>query len=95
LRILALGLDYPATRSGHSQQSISAEAQVIRRAIQNGAATSIDIFSAEDLSLLSPALAKLANLPLIPTEAAKLTERIVEGRGMVILGATSVTVNGQ
>ncbi|MBY5935666.1 cache domain-containing protein [Tateyamaria omphalii] len=57
--------------------------------------TEIDIFSADDLAAISPDLAEQARIPLIDTEAAVPTDRVVEDRGMVIHSATPVTLPGR
>ena len=67
---------------------------VIRDATAGLATTEIDIFSSDDLTTLSPALAERARIPLIATEAAVPTERTAEDRGMVVHAASPVTVNG-
>ncbi|KUJ81218.1 sensor histidine kinase [Ruegeria profundi] len=43
------------------------------------------VLSAQDLTNISPDLAKQASLPLVQTEAARSIERSVETRGMVLL----------
>ncbi len=68
---------------------------VIRSALSGRPATEIDIFSAENLTALSPDLASRASIPLIETEAALPTDRIVEDRGMVIHAAHPVDVIGR
>ncbi len=67
---------------------------VVRSALEGRARTAIDIFSAADLSAISPELAARARLPLVPTRAAAPTDRSVEDRGMVIHSATPVGTAG-
>ncbi|MEM6310877.1 MAG: cache domain-containing protein [Pseudomonadota bacterium] len=63
---------------------------VIAAARDGSGQTEIDIFSTDDLSMISPDLAIQASLTLIETEAAVPTERTVEDRGMVIHSAVPV-----
>jgi signal transduction histidine kinase len=63
---------------------------VVRAAINGQSTTEVDIFHAEDLTALSPALADLARIKLVPTKAALPTTRLVEPRGMVVHTATPV-----
>ena len=67
---------------------------VIRTAATGQLASEIDIFSSDDLSLLSPALQERANITLIETEAAAPTTRKVEDRGMVVHTAAPVIMPG-
>ncbi len=60
---------------------------VVRDAVRGQARTSIDIYSTADLAALSPALARRARIPLVPTRAAAHTDRTVETRGMVLQAA--------
>ncbi|WP_299044722.1 cache domain-containing protein [uncultured Tateyamaria sp.] len=68
---------------------------VVTSAAQGQGRTEIDIFSGEQLARISPTLADRASLPLIETEAAVPTDRIVEDRGMVIHSAVPVTLAGR
>lgn len=63
---------------------------VVRAALAGQQMTSIDVFDADDLAALSPALAERAALPLVPTQAAVPTDRAVETRGMVVHAAAPV-----
>ena len=63
---------------------------VVKRALAGTGGTEIDIFSADDLSEISPALAARAALPLVPTKAALPTTRTNESRGMVVHTAAAV-----
>ncbi|MDE4140429.1 MULTISPECIES: sensor histidine kinase [Rhodobacterales] len=67
---------------------------VIRTAATGQLASEIDIFSADDMSLMSPALQKRASITLIETEAAAPTTRKVEDRGMVVHTAAPVIMPG-
>ncbi|MEO1140537.1 MAG: two-component sensor histidine kinase, partial [Pseudomonadota bacterium] len=91
----ALALDFlyympfgPAQKAGENWPVIAA-------AVRGGGATEIDIFSAEDLHAVDPALEQRARLPLIETEAAVPSDRTVEDRGMVVHTATDVPVPGR
>ncbi len=61
---------------------------VVQQAIAGQDGAVIDIFSAEVLARIDPALAAGARLPLVPTEAAVPTDRTQETRGMVVHAAT-------
>lgn len=90
-----LGLDYLVIRKLRRRHTASPENPIILRAISHGTATGIEIFSAKELGTISEELAETARVPLIKTEAALPTVRNIEGRGMVILGATYVDVAGE
>lgn len=57
---------------------------VIAAALNGQQKTAIDIFSAADLTALSPHLAGRARLSLVPTKAAVPSNRTEESRGMVV-----------
>ncbi len=91
----ALGLDFLYYRP---RAAIPHGFPVIARAAAGVPATEIDIFSPEALFALpetGAALTERARVPLIPTQAAVPTTRIVEDRGMVIHSATPVTTEGR
>lgn len=67
---------------------------VIDAASRGMLATDIDIFPAEALRTLSPALAERASIPLIETVAAVPTTNTVEDRGMIIHAASPVGMDG-
>lgn len=71
---------------------------VILRAKNGQTATALDIFAQSDLAALadktSVSLASQAQFDLVPTEAARPTERLVEDRGMVIHAAAPVPGGG-
>ncbi len=67
---------------------------VIATALKGGSATEIDILSGDQLAGVDPGLAARARLPLIPTEAAVPTDRVVEDRGMVVHTATDLRAAG-
>lgn len=67
---------------------------VVQTAARGRLASEIDIFSAADLALLSPALQERAIIPLIETEAAAPTTRRIEDRGMVVHTAAPVIMPG-
>ena len=88
-----LGLDYLVLRKAFSQDYLAPERFVVQQALSQGNAESIEIFHPSDLIKISPDLARRASIPLIETKAAILTERQVEDRGMVVLGATHVIID--
>ncbi len=63
---------------------------VVISALNGQPSTAIDIFSAKDLTALSPDLAQRARLDLVHTRAAIPTDRTVETRGMMVHTATPV-----
>ena len=67
---------------------------IVQRALNGQPATEIDIFAAEDLARLDPALAARARLDLIETEAAVPTDSVVEDRGMMVHAASPVSIAG-
>lgn len=89
-----LGLDYLVVRDLKHVQLLPPEQSVAQLAMQNGTATSIEIFAPSDLEQISKALVGRAEVPLIQTEAALPSDRQIEGRGMVVLGATRAIVFG-
>jgi signal transduction histidine kinase len=60
---------------------------VVKAALAGQPGAAIDLFSAEDLAAISPALAERARLQLVPTAAAVPTDRTEESRGMVVHAA--------
>ena len=64
---------------------------VVRHALSGRGGTEIDIFNAADLAEISPALARRARLPLVPTQGALPSTRTQETRGMVVHTAIAVT----
>ncbi len=57
---------------------------VVRDALAGKRAAGIDIFAPDDLAAISPVLAERARIALVPTQAARPTQRSEEGRGMVL-----------
>lgn len=90
-----LGLDFLRFVSGDAVTEQAERWPVIKAAAQGGSRTSIDIFDATDLALISPDLALMAQIPLIETEAAVQTDRSTESRGMIVHTATWVGVPGR
>lgn len=88
-----LDLDYLVIRHQTRSHPLPPEQEVVQLAIRNGTATSIEIFAAQDLIQVSDELAAHAQIPLIKTEAALPTNRTIESRGMVVLGATKIAVS--
>lgn len=69
---------------------------VLRAALAGKARTGIDLFSAADLQAVSPKLAEVAQIRLIPTEKAAPTTKVVETRGMVVHSAAPIRLpNGE
>ncbi len=69
---------------------------VVATALRGISSTAIDIFSNEQLSALSPALAARAQIELVETPNAVPTDRKSETRGMVVHSASPVTLaNGE
>jgi two-component system NtrC family sensor kinase len=65
---------------------------VVISALDGTSSTAIDIFSNEQLTALSPALAERARIDLVETPNAVPTERKSETRGMVVHSASPVTL---
>jgi len=86
----SLGLDFLTYLPATEARAEADKWPVIAVALQGGSQTAIDIFGREDLAAVSQALADQAEIPLIATEAAVPTERLVEDRGMVVHTATHV-----
>ncbi len=63
---------------------------VVQQALAGQGSTQIDIFEQKDLFSVSMTLAERARIKLVPTEAAVLTDRTEETRGMVIHTATPI-----
>ena len=63
---------------------------VIVSAMVGTPSTAVDIFSAEELAAISPAMAERAKVELVPTENAAPTDRAAETRGMVVHSASPV-----
>ncbi len=83
-----LHLDFLRLHDGAS--AAEAPWPVLKEAAQGRAATEIDIYSAEQLAALDPALSHQARVELVPTANAAPDSRTAETRGMVIHNATPV-----
>lgn len=68
----------------HPSQCNYKKSSLLEISLEKGPWTGIEIFSAQELSVINPNLPKEVYLPLIPTPHAKPTERTFENRGMVI-----------
>jgi two-component system NtrC family sensor kinase len=68
---------------------------VVAEALAGMPQTAIDIFDGDELSAISPELARQASFDLIPTRNAVPTERDRETRGMVVHSATPVDLGGR
>lgn len=90
----ALGLDYLIVHLSGQAQILPPENTVVARAMAQGTATSIELFSYENLKSIAPELARRASIPLIQTEATIPAKREIENRGMVVLGATHIMIAG-
>lgn len=86
----AMNLDYLAIRDGTNEPALAPEMDIYGKALKTGRSQAIEIFTNEELKQISTRLAKLATIPLIETEAAIQTERTVEDRGMIVIGAARV-----
>ncbi len=67
---------------------------VIAAALEGRAMSAVDLFDADTLEALSPDLAARAAIPLVPTAAARPTNRVQEDRGMMVHAAAPVTLAG-
>jgi two-component system NtrC family sensor kinase len=67
---------------------------VVRKALAGEAATAIDVFDAEHLAAIDPALRQRARLSLVPTPNAAPDERLEETRGLLIHAAIPVRDEG-
>ncbi len=99
-----LGLDFlfVVNRNGDVTASAGTDATKLRvdwpvRATALGGQSSyaMDVFSEEELSALSPALAHAARLELLPTANAQKDERTAETRGMMIHAASPLRLPGR
>lgn len=59
-------------------------ARVARDAVHGEASTTLEVYSADELAALSPALAERARTELVPTPNAAPVDHTVDARGMVI-----------
>ena len=89
-----LGLDFLYHLPRPALKDAARAWPVIAAAKAGGNATEIDIFSPRHLRDIDPRLAARARLPLIETEAAVPSDRIIEDRGMVVHTATDLPVPG-
>ena len=64
-------------------------------ALGGKASHAMDIFSEQELSALSPALAQRARLELLPTSNAQKDDRAAETRGMMIHAASPLSMPGR
>jgi two-component system, NtrC family, sensor kinase len=64
---------------------------VLATALKGEARTAIEVFSANELKAISPALAASASIPLLPTRNAAPDNRQVEERGLLIHAAAPVS----
>ncbi|MCC1492941.1 HAMP domain-containing sensor histidine kinase [Cognatishimia sp. F0-27] len=67
---------------------------VIAKARAGQASAAIDVLSPEALDARAPGLSDRARIDLIPTQAAIPTDRAAEDRGMIVHGASPVSVPG-
>lgn len=91
---IEIGLDYLVVRPSASTLYLAPESIVRQQALAGDTATAIEIFTAGELAEIAPQLAERAAIPLMVTEAAIPSERQIETRGMVVLAATLVSVEG-
>lgn len=67
---------------------------VIAAALEGRAMSAVDLFAPDTLAALSPELAERAAIPLVPTAAARPTDRLQEDRGMMVHAAAPVALAG-
>ncbi|WP_135501239.1 sensor histidine kinase [Roseovarius aestuariivivens] len=89
-----LGLDFLYHLPPEAARAAARDWPVIAAAHAGGNATEIDIFGPRQLRKIDPLLSARARIPLIDTEAAVPTDRIVEDRGMVVHTATDLALPG-
>lgn len=71
-----------------------ADRAIVASALGGAPATAIDLFDADEMRRLSPAMAERARIELVPTRGAAETDRTEETRGLVIHSAVPVTLPG-
>lgn len=82
-------------RVRHAAGSLPAGAErghwpVVTRAIREGSASAVEVFEADELGAIAPALRERARLNLLDTPRARRDQRSEETRGMVIHAAAPV-----
>ena len=88
-----LGLDFVYYLSQDEAEAAGANWPVIAQASRGQGASEIDVFANETLARLAPKAAASVWIDLIDTPAAVPTERVAEGRGMVIHTASPVALS--
>ncbi|RNF35937.1 sensor histidine kinase [Paracoccus methylarcula] len=89
-----LGLDFLYLSDGRPlpRGFVPRDWPVIEDALAGQPRSAIDILSAGQLEALSPGLPERAAIRLVPTRAARPTERMTEDRGMIIHSAAPVAM---
>ncbi|SIT18674.1 sensor histidine kinase [Paracoccus saliphilus] len=89
-----LGLDFLYLSDGSPlpRGFVPRDWPVIEDALAGAPRSAIDILSAGQLDALSPGLPERAAIRLVPTRAARPTDRLTEDRGMIIHSAAPVTM---
>ncbi len=82
------------TSTGGAVPENPARWPVVQAALGGTGGTEIDIFTHQDLTEISTALAERAHIPLVPTKAELPTTRSNETRGMVVHTAAAVPTTG-
>lgn len=84
---VVLGLDFMVWVAASDDVLSEAARDVALAATPDAPSAGLVLLEAGELAAISPALAELAAIPLVPTEAARPIARDVESRGMFILAA--------
>ena len=87
----ALGLDYLIYRDADNIALPAPAASLVTAAEPDAPIAALALFNASELAAISPDLALLAEIPLVPTEAARQIDRTAETRGMVLQTAYRTT----
>ena len=87
----ALGLDYLIYRDADNIALPAPAASLVTAAEPDAPIAALALFNASELTAISPDLALLAEIPLVPTEAARQIDRTAETRGMVLQTAYRTT----
>lgn len=64
---------------------------VVRAAMDGNPRHGLEVFSPDDLDMLSPDLRRRAHFDLVPTPLARPTDRLSEGRGLMLVAGVPVT----
>ncbi|MEM6496553.1 MAG: cache domain-containing protein, partial [Pseudomonadota bacterium] len=95
------GLDYLIYRDTDNIALPAPAASLVKAVEPDTPIAALALFNSDELTAISPDLALLAEIPLVPTEAARQIDRTTETRGMVLQTAyrtddgQSVLLSGQ